>query len=69
MERINKTFPALSLFALVAALFISIMTKELPAGFLLLISEDLSVTEAQTTISAPLRIRSLLSAIPFTIAT
>ena len=53
MERINKTFPALSLFALVAALFISIMTKELPAGFLLLISEDLSVTEAQTTISAP----------------
>ncbi len=69
MERINKTFPALSLFALVAALFISIMTKALPAGFLLLISEDLSVTEAQTTIRAPLRIRSLLSAIPFTIAT
>ncbi|MFQ1009067.1 hypothetical protein B6D12_07630 [Gilliamella apicola] len=69
MERINKTFPALSLFALVAALFISIMTKALPAGFLLLISEDLSVTEAQTTISAPLRIRSLLSAIPFTITT
>ena len=69
MERINKTFPALSLFALVAALFISIMTKALPASFLLLISEDLSVTEAQTTIRAPLRIRSLLSAIPFTIAT
>ncbi|WP_176714240.1 hypothetical protein [Gilliamella sp. wkB7] len=45
------------------------MTKALPAGFLLLISEDLSVTEAQTTISAPLRIRSLLSAIPFTITT
>ena len=29
----------------------------------------ISVTEAQTTIRAPLRIRSLLSAIPFTIAT
>ena len=45
------------------------MTEELPADFLLLISEDLSVTEAQTTISDSLRIRSLLYAIPLTTAT
>ncbi|MFQ1008507.1 hypothetical protein B6D12_12935 [Gilliamella apicola] len=45
------------------------MTDALPDDFLLLISEELSVTEAQTTISDPLRIRSLLYAIPLTIAT
>ena len=45
------------------------MTDALPDDFLLLISEDLSVTEAQTTISDSLRIRSLLSATPLTIAT
>ena len=32
------------------------MTDALPDDFLLLISEELSVTEAQTTISDPLRI-------------
>jgi len=59
----------LSLFALATALFISIITKALPDDFLLLISEELSVTEAQTTISDLLRIRSLLYAIPLTTAT
>lgn len=44
------------IFALATALFISIITKALPDDFLLLISEELSVTEAQTTISDPLRI-------------
>lgn len=45
IERINKAFPALSLFALAIALFISTITEALPAVFLLLIGEDLSVTE------------------------
>ncbi|WP_239324939.1 MFS transporter [Snodgrassella gandavensis] len=70
MEKTNNTFPTLSLLALATALFISIMTEALPAGFLLLISEDLSVTEAQAGQLVTLyALGSLLSAIPLTIAT
>ena len=70
MERTNNIFPTLSLLALATALFISIMTEALPAVFLLLISEDLSVTEAQAGQLVTLyALGSLLSAIPFTIAT
>ena len=70
MEKNNNTFPTLSLLALATALFISIMTEALPAGFLLLISEDLSVTEAQAGQLVTLyALGSLLSAIPLTIAT
>ncbi|NUF27474.1 MFS transporter [Gilliamella sp. ESL0254] len=70
MERTNNTFPTLSLLTLATALFISIMTEALPAGFLLLISEDLSVTEAQAGQLVTLyALGSLLSAIPLTIAT
>ncbi|PXZ01275.1 MFS transporter [Gilliamella apicola] len=70
MERTNNIFPTLSLLALATALFISILTEALPAGFLLLISEDLSVTEAQAGQLVTLyALGSLLSAIPLTIAT
>ncbi|OTQ26265.1 MFS transporter, partial [Gilliamella apicola] len=70
MKRINNTFPILSLLALATTLFISIMTEALPAGFLLLISEDLNVTEAQAGQLVTLyALGSLLSAIPLTIAT
>ncbi|MWN32776.1 MFS transporter [Gilliamella sp. Pra-s65] len=70
MEIKSNTFPTFNLLLLSTALFISIMTEALPAGFLLLISKDLGVTESQAGQLVTLyALGSLISAIPLTIVT
>lgn len=70
IEDKKGAFPLLSLLALATALFISIMTEALPAGFLLLISDDLGISEAEAGQLVTLyALGSLISAIPLTLAT
>lgn len=66
----NTAFPIFRLLIITAALFLSILTEALPAGFLYYIGESFSVTQPQAgqwvTVYA---IGSLLSAIPLTLVT
>ncbi|XKM13734.1 MFS transporter [Orbaceae bacterium ac157xtp] len=69
-QKTKEIFPIFSLLILATALFISIMTEALPAGFLSLISDDLKISQAEAGQLVTLyALGSLISAIPLTIAT